>query len=219
MEVKMKKKVLIVFALFLVFNVVTVYASTALYGYFEGFERVKIIANGKEVNSEIPGFIIDSTTVLPLRAISEAFGVIVTWDKENKVATLIKPNVNMQLTANKISYENEVGYIIYSPFGKIPKNQRYKFSFSVYSEIDNLPHEQVQLKLVLRDPDGEIIKESVEPQSFDAIEENSLQYIDNTSFRDITFMKDGNYSVEVLLKSESTFYKFTKIGEKLILVK
>lgn len=200
----------------LLFSVANVYAGTSPNGYFQGYEKVRVLVDGKEVDSKVPGFIIDSTTVLPLRAISEKLNVIVKWDDSAKTANLIQPNVNMQFTINPVYDKDKKTYVVYSPFGKISKTQRYHFSFYVYSEVDNLPYENIQVKVVLRDPDGQLIQ-SGNVQSFDASQENSLQYIHY--FDDIDFISTGNYYVELLIKSESTKNEFTKIGEKLILVK
>lgn len=213
----MKKKIFILMltALFL-FSVANVYAETSLYGYFQGYEKVRILIDGKELDSKVPGFIIDNTTVLPLRTVSEKFKVIVKWDDSTKTANLIQPNVNMQFTINPVYDKSKNTYVVYSPFGKISKNQRYHFSFYVYSEVDKLPYENVQVKVVLRDPNGQLVQ-SGNVQSFDATQENSLQYIHY--FENVDFISNGNYYVELLLKSESTNNEFVKIGEKLIMVK
>lgn len=212
----MKKKVLIIVSIILLLNVATAYSATSLYGYFQGYEKVKVLVDGEEVNSKVPGFIIDGTTVLPLRAISEKMNAIVKWDDGLKTVSIIKPNVNMQFTANPIYDKDKKTYVVYSPFGKIPSNQRYNFTFYVYSEVDNLPKEKGSVKVVLKDPNGKIISERPS-MTFDATRENSLQYVEK--FQDITFIENGNYSVEFMLKSESTQNEFIQIGEKLILVK
>jgi len=194
----MKKKVLGLISLLLLFNIVTVYAGTAIYGYYLGYEKVKVVVDTKEVDSTVPAIIIEDTTMVPLRAIAERLDVIVNWDSQQKTATLIKPNV------------------VYSPFGKINKNQRYHFNFHVFCEVDNLPFENLEIKVVLKDPDNEIVQNGY-VQNFDATEENSLQYIN--FFENIDFLKTGNYKVELLLKSDSTKNEFKKIGEKQILIK
>lgn len=212
----MKKKVIVFLGVLLLFNVVVVYAATGIHGYYLGYEKVKVVVDGEEIKSSVPPLILDNTTMVPLRSIAEKLDVIVKWNEDNQEAILIKPNVNMQFTANPIYDKSKNTYVVYSPFGKIPKDKRSYFTFYVYSEVDNLPRESVQVKVALRDPDGGLVKEGV-PLTFDASQENSLQYI--SSFEDITFLKTGNYYVEFLLKSDSTKNTFTKIGEKNILVK
>lgn len=212
----MKKKILIILGIILLFNMVTIYAGTALYGYYLGYDKVKILIDGKEVDTEIPGFIIENTTVLPLRVVAKSLDTIVVWNDELKTANIMKPNVNMQFTANPVFDKDKNTYMIYGPFGKISANKRYHFSFHVYTEVDNLPKEVVNIKVVLKDPDGEVVEEG-NVQTYDATEENSLQYIN--FFEEIDFTKTGNYSVEFMIKSESTKDKYLKIGKKLILVK
>jgi len=120
------------------------------------------------------------------------------------------------ITANPVYDKDKKAYVVYSPFGKILNSQRLLFSFHVYSEIDSLPMEEVEVKVELRDPDGEIVQEGY-VKAYDATVENSLQYIN--FFEDIRFDKTGNYHVDLLLKSESTKDEFIKIGQKNILVK
>ncbi len=212
----MKKKLILFLCLFLLLNVVTVYAGTAIYGYYFEYEKVKVVIDEEEVKSKVPAFIIEETTVIPLRAIAERLDVIVFWNDQEKTAELIQPNVNMLFTANPVYDKDNKSYVVYSPFGKINKNQRYHFNFHVFCEVDNLPYENVEIKVVLKDPDNEIIQDGY-AQTFDASEENSLQYIN--FFENVDFIKTGNYKVELLLKSESTKNEFKKIGEKQILIK
>lgn len=213
----MKKKLVLLICLFLLFNVITVYASTAIYGYYSGYEKVKVTLNGEEVKSDrVPAFIVDKTTVIPLRAVSEKLNVIVSWNDQEKTAELIQPNVNMLFTANPVYDKDSKAYLVYSPFGKITQKQRINFSFHVFCEVDNLPYENVEIKVVLKDPNNKVVQESI-AQPFNASEENSLQYINR--FENIDFIMTGNYKVELLLKSKSTKDEFQKMGEKRIIVK
>lgn len=212
----MKKRIVLMISIVLLLNVATVYAGAAIYGYYQGFEKVKVYVNGTAVTSDVPGFIIEKTTVVPLRVMAEALNAISKWDEEKQTAYLIKPNVNMQFTANSAIYDKNNVIQIYSPFGKIPPNKRGQLTFFVYTEVDSLPREWIEFKLVLKDPDGEMVKET-SVQSYNASQENSLQYIDK--FEKVDFVKPGNYRVQFLIKSESTKDNYVKIGEKLILVK
>ncbi len=212
----MKKKIILLISIALLFNIATVYAGTSIYGYFHSYSIVKVHVNGEKLDSEVPGFIIDNTTVLPMRIVAEALNAIIVWDDENSTANIIKPNVNMQFTANPVYDKEKKTYMIYSPFGKIPSNKRYHFNFHVYTEVDNLPREWIEIKVVLKDPDGQVVQEG-NVQLYDATQENSLQYIN--FFKEVDFVKTGNYYVEFLIKSESTKDTYLKIGEKFILIK
>lgn len=211
----MKKKIVVLLCIFLVFNILTVYASKALYGYYHDYMKIKVEVNGQEVKSEVPGFIIDDTAVIPLRALGDNIDAIVYWNEEEQTAGILQPNVNILFTANPVFDKDNNTYVVYAPFGKINMSQRYHFSFHVFCEVDNLPQEEVEINVILKDTNGEIVKEGYS-QIFDASEENSLQYIN--FFENIDFTMTGKYSVEVLLKSEITDYNFVRIGEKQILV-
>ncbi|MDO5716967.1 MAG: copper amine oxidase N-terminal domain-containing protein [Tissierellia bacterium] len=50
--------------------------------------KVEFIANGKEKLMDIPPFVKDERTYVPLRFVAEAFGMEVTWDGENKTVII-----------------------------------------------------------------------------------------------------------------------------------
>lgn len=209
----MKKKIVILTSIIFLFSVITVNVGNVANAATEN-NFAKVMLNGKEVDSKVPVYFIEGTTVLPVRAIAEAIGLISKWESDKQTVQLIKPNVNMLFTT--AVKDNKGNTMVYSPFGKISQAMRYNFSFYVYSEVDNLPNEKLQIKVVLFDPDGKKVQEG-DVESFDATNENSLQYIN--FFKDITFVKSGTYRVQFLLKSQSTNNEYLKIGEKLIFVK
>ena len=210
-----KRKVAIILSSLLFLSTLTVYAGTGLYGYFYDYEKVKVRVNGQEVYSKVPGFIIDGSTVLPLRAVSEALGAIVKWNNDTRTANLIKPNVNMLFSVNPVQDRNE-NFVIYIPFGKIPQSKRYDFSFYLYSEVDNLPKESVYVKAMIVDPNGSKVAEGA-VKSVDASDENSLVYVH--PFKNINFDKNGTYKMQFLVKGDSTSNQYLVIGEKSIEVK
>ncbi len=212
----MKKKLILFLVVFLFFNVMTVYGTNALYGYFKGYEIVKVKLGENAIEGSVPAIIMEGSTMVPLRAVSENLGVIVGWDGSNKTVVLTKPNVNMLFTANPVYDKENKSYLVYSPFGKLNKTQRYNFSFHVFCEMDNLPYEEIEIMVQLVDPEGEIVAKST-VQGFDATKENSFQYIN--LFENINFVLTGNYKVEALISGPSTANEFKKIGEKIIAVK
>ena len=52
----------------------------------------KLIKNGEEVALDVPAQIMNNRTVVPVRAVSEAFGVTVLWDKETRTVVLLQDN-------------------------------------------------------------------------------------------------------------------------------
>ncbi|WP_165452460.1 DL-endopeptidase inhibitor IseA family protein [Paenibacillus thalictri] len=51
---------------------------------------VKLIVNGKEVQSEVPAQIIDGNTMVPARGLAEALGAKVEWDSSSRTVTVTK---------------------------------------------------------------------------------------------------------------------------------
>ncbi|WP_432663162.1 N-acetylmuramoyl-L-alanine amidase [Wukongibacter baidiensis] len=49
---------------------------------------VNLIMGGKDVISDVPGMLFDSRTLVPVRFISESLGAEVSWNQENKEATI-----------------------------------------------------------------------------------------------------------------------------------
>lgn len=57
-------------------------------GLYEGQPVVKVVVNGKEVQSAVPGIIFNGSTLVPLRAIGEAAGFKVAFDVPTYTASL-----------------------------------------------------------------------------------------------------------------------------------
>jgi hypothetical protein len=72
----------------------TVYASVGTYPLMATFANVKIHVNGRPITPRdangvtVEPFMVDGTTYLPVRAISEALGMKVSWDGEGKIVSI-----------------------------------------------------------------------------------------------------------------------------------
>ena len=55
------------------------------------FRDIKIIVDGKQLSTSAEPFIYNGTTYLPVRAVGEAVGKEVDWDKDTKTVTLTTP--------------------------------------------------------------------------------------------------------------------------------
>ena len=53
--------------------------------------------NGKEKTLDVPATLIDSRTLVPVRAISEAFGLEVGWDGENSIVSVLSNTETFQM--------------------------------------------------------------------------------------------------------------------------
>ena len=61
-------------------------------------DEIKIMLNGKALTMDQPPVIVDSRTLVPLRAIFEGLGATVTWDDSTKTATGIKDGKEIKIT-------------------------------------------------------------------------------------------------------------------------
>lgn len=52
---------------------------------FASANGIRVVVDGQEVKSDVPAQIIDGRTMIPLRAVSEAIGAKVVWDKTGEV--------------------------------------------------------------------------------------------------------------------------------------
>lgn len=83
----MKRKILLI-TLFLSVFISGMVTAESINGNYNGNPIVRVIVNGLELHSEVPGQIVDGSTLLPVRAVSEALGADVQWDANNYVATI-----------------------------------------------------------------------------------------------------------------------------------
>ena len=72
----MKKIIALILVLVFVFSL-TVFAEN---------DKITVIVNGSNVESDVPATIVDGRTMLPVRAIFEALGMVVSWNGETKTA-------------------------------------------------------------------------------------------------------------------------------------
>ena len=52
------------------------------------YRDIKVVLDGRQLNIETEPFLIDGTTYLPLRPISEALGLTPSWDGDTNTVTL-----------------------------------------------------------------------------------------------------------------------------------
>lgn len=80
----MKKKVaLLVFIFTFVFSSGFALAAS-LHGTYKGHSIVKLFIDGKEAKTSVPAIVIDGTTLVPLRVISEQLGQEISWDGKSQ---------------------------------------------------------------------------------------------------------------------------------------
>lgn len=93
---------------------------------FGAEKPIKILLDGREINSEVPPQIINDRTFVPIRVISEALGVNVKWDSAAR-AVILTSHQNMPVFS-VVSYEkidDEYGYTV---LGEVKNESQKTFS-------------------------------------------------------------------------------------------
>lgn len=94
-----KTKITTAVVAILILSICTVYASIGTRTASLAYDNIKIILDGKEIvptdsdGNAVEPFIIDGTTYLPVRGISNALGLEVGWNGETKTVELSTPGV------------------------------------------------------------------------------------------------------------------------------
>lgn len=84
------KKVIWLVILSLVLTTAVVYAAPA-WGEYQGNPIVRLVVDGKALDSDVPAMAINGRTMVPLRVITETLGGTVTWDQDNFSVAIDRP--------------------------------------------------------------------------------------------------------------------------------
>jgi hypothetical protein len=74
---------IVIFSLF-----ASVVSGSSINGEYKGNSIVKVMVNGTEIQSDVPGINFDGSTLVPLRAITEAMGASVEWIGDKQLASI-----------------------------------------------------------------------------------------------------------------------------------
>ncbi|WP_028987725.1 hypothetical protein [Thermicanus aegyptius] len=83
------------------------------------------------------------------KKMADALHAVLIWDSSHRTISLIKPDVQM-VTATTVG-KKEDRFVIAGPFSKVKKGE-FLDSFYVYTEVENLPDEDVELRLDVDTP-------------------------------------------------------------------
>lgn len=199
------KRLLLLITIFSTVFAASVYADS-LWGSYEGYPIVKVKANDSDVTIEggsAPAFVINGSTVLPIRPIADAMGAAVKWDSATKTANLYKPNVHI-ITATKVSKD---GKSIDGTFSKVTKGDTISFAANV--QVDNFKGGFTNFRISVNDPFGEPV-DSIDVPMGDAAD----NFWFTASFK-VKFAYAGNYVVKFCLPGDDGNY--TPIATKTII--
>ncbi len=173
------------------------------------FPITKIEINGKTLEEgDIPSFIVNSRTVIPLSQVSELLNVYVTWNGTRRVVEMTKPIVNMS-----IIYRNSRNHIEVNP----TFTPGTAHSFMVANSISRLPAaEEMTFKFVLTDIDNKnkvLDREvRVDTSKFNGGFQGNLDVV-------IRFPSEGDYILKLLMEDPKQKERFITIGESIIYVR
>lgn len=199
---KIRRVAVLALAFFLVAGGAAVAGSR--WGTYEGYSKVQVNVNDHSLSSSVPAFVINGSTMLPLRETAAALDAITKWDSSNQTANIYKPNVNM-IVAQDLGFKKNTVDSVSKPFFKA--TQGSNTAFSVFVQVDSLLSSVDGFKLSVIDPYGNTVdyKESDTP-----IYQDYLWY---TSYFDVNFSQSGDYTVELAFKVDGDY---VTVGKKLI---
>jgi hypothetical protein len=173
------KKLLILTLAFSMLGIGSIVAGSP-WGDFKGYPKAKVNVNGSELASDdVPAFVVNGETVVPLRGMADSLQSLVAWDAENNVSQVYKPNVHMLITEKNV------------PFGKVPKG--YNESFVVSVQVDELLTSIHSYKIQIEDPNGVVLASKEE------IAEQMESFWYSWKFK-VNFNEFGKYRVKFLMK-------------------
>jgi|GEM_PF-5176522 len=148
----MNKKWLIGVLSVLVITVLTIGVHAEANGnlFLGQFAKTKVELNGILVkDDDVPPFIVNGRTVLPISQVADLLSAIVSWDEPRKVVTITKPIVNMAIV-NRNKNEIEVNpsfktgihsFQVATQVSKVPISKNLKMKFSVADSSNRTIHE------------------------------------------------------------------------------
>ncbi|MBO8172463.1 MAG: copper amine oxidase N-terminal domain-containing protein [Bacillaceae bacterium] len=88
------KRILLISIIIIAFLSGTVFAN-AVNGLYNGHPIVNLVVDGQKVESDVPAFIMEDTTLVPIRVVTETLGMEVGWDHETYTVTITKPQTGV----------------------------------------------------------------------------------------------------------------------------
>lgn len=180
--------------------------ANSLLGEYEGYTKARVVINNVEKTfkeGETPAFIINGSTVFPVRTLSESLKSLVKWDSSTNTVSIHKPNVHM-FVAQKV----EDNYSVKQPFGGVKKGD--KLDFAVFAQVDSLTTPFHSFKISIVSPSGQEV--AMHEKVVDDKKESFWYPWPFT----VTFSEAGSYVVKFSIKlSQDTDY--TVVSEKVIL--
>lgn len=202
------KKVIIAVLVMFVLSTGVVFAA-AVNGEFNGFPIVNVKVNEKAVKADVPGIVMQGRTLLPVRAVAENVGALVSWDQSTMTASIIKPEAEM-LFVDDIEVLDDGSWNLINPYTKREKGN--KELIIIYYEISNINKGNLNLKVVGYDANGKSLGENTTVLTTED-EAGGVGYF---TFEGMEIGAAGEYTFELQLMHEG---KYQTIATKTLYVK
>ena len=193
----MKRKIALALVLVLISSC-TVYAA-AVNGNFVGLPIVKVKINGETLSSDVPGVVLQGRTVLPVRAIAEGLGAIVSWDAATMTASIVKPSVSMVFVED-IVVENDGTWTLInsgcSNYSLGRDQQAY-----IYFTVGPMTKQLYTYRILVKDTAGIVQKTSDTNEV--VFDEGGI--MGGVFIEGIDFVKPGKYPFEFQIKQGDRF--------------
>lgn len=197
-----------IFTLMLVFFVLSTAAvvASSIWGDFKGYNIARLIVNDTTSEfgeSDVPPLIVEGSTVLPLRAVSDALQALVKWDNSNKTAYLYKPNVHLFFTT-EVRKDSAI-----VPFGVVERGKQA--DFIVFAQVDNLKTSINSVQVSIISPSGKSVVTPVVKSITDSKESFWLK----VPLYGVSFDEAGTYVVKFAMQATGSS-NYTVVSEKQI---
>ncbi|MBO8171188.1 MAG: hypothetical protein H0Z33_04755 [Bacillaceae bacterium] len=199
----MKKKIGLILALMLLIGITTVYGKPVSGLVFDKYPSIRVNINGESLDSSVPPFVIEGTSVAPVRSLAREMGGFVSY--EDGTVNITKPHVNMIVSAIKNGEDNRL-----YPFMAVKAGQT--LTFKVFVEVAQAPEaEELFFKVVIEDQDG-TEQFSSSPSMF-----TDSRFIFTQKVPEFTFEESQDYyTVKFLMKTPDSDY--VTVGQNVIYV-
>lgn len=145
--------------------------------------------------------------------IAESLNAMIKWNEADKTIEVIKPNVQM-ITAMNVGKDNKERWVIEGPFGRVKKGQKFE-KFYVFTELQNLPSGNVNVRLVVEAP-GQSTYSADEFVATDVPPINNTASWITFEVKNANFAKEGSYKILLQMKLDGDT-SFVTIAQKEII--
>lgn len=174
------------------------------------FIKTKVEINGNMLEeNEVPAFVVNDRSVIPLRQAAEMLNAIVQWDEGRRVVKVTKPIVNMS------RFDVHRTTIVVNDYLEVGKTH----SFYVATQVSKVPvSKNLKTRFIVVDSNNKVIREE-SPFTIDTTQFNG-GFNGNLEVANLSFSSKGEYILKLQIENpDSMDKKFITIGEHSMIVR